>query len=661
MISPPIRTSPFAIVFIGIAVGIRCALAAPALAQVTTEDYARAESFLPENVQGLTLNFTVDVHWSGERFLYERDTAEGSEFVLVDARRGTSEPAFDHERLAESLSRVSDTTFAPHDLPVTSIAFEKARSVTLSFEGVTWSCELESYACRAEATESGPPGSVRSPDGRWDAFVRDYNLYLRDVETGEEHQITTDGEQHYGYAVPSESNLRHVTMQRMGQVPAAEVLWSPDSKRLFTQRLDERDVEEMYLIQSAPPEDVRPKLYRYRYPLPGDSILPMAELFVVDIESRRLTPFDADPVRVDAASLVWYKHIWWDADGAQIYYLEHERDFKTVHLREVDARTGRTRTLLTEQDSTLIHLNAFRFSPPNVRILGGGEETLWFSERDGWGQLYLYDGHSGELKNRVTDGEFVVREIHHIDEEERLIYFTATAVDEERDPYFRHLYRASLDGSGLTLLTPEDADHWIQFSPDGEYFVDTYTWGGHVPTTVLRDADGNLIRTLEEADLSRLEEKGWQWPERFRVKARDGETDIYGVLYRPTNFDPERSYPVVNDRGRQPDPHARGGRFESTRGERLAVAGALPGESARRRNGHLRRAIPADELRPGKILSGGQRLLSGGARSRGARIEANRLACVDAVEPAGAVDRRTGFCRNDRRRDGHGVSIACLS
>lgn len=546
MTSNLLRGSRIPILFLSMTVSALWLLPNPALAQITAEDYSRAESFLPPNTRGFTRNFIVDVHWHGERFWYKRDTTEGSAFVLVNARLGTSEHAFDHERLAESLSNASEDTFTPHNLPVTSIALDEPRAVRLTFRRASWSCELRRYECREENTEAGPEGSVRSPDGRWDAFVSDYDLYLRDVETGEEHQITTDGEQHYAYAVPTEANLGHVTMQRLGIVPNADVLWSLDSKRLLTQRIDERDVEETYLIQSTPHGDVRPKLYRYRYPLAGDSLLPMAELFIVDVQSKSLTPLEAESVRAAPSSIIREGRIWWDEDGKQVYYVEHERDFKAIHFREVDVETGRTRTLLTERDTSYIDLNALRFNRPNVRVLGGGLEILWFSERDGWGQLYLYDAASEESKRRVTDGEFVVRDIVHIDEEERLVYFTATGVDPERDPYFRHLYRASLDRPELTRLTPEDADHWIQFAPDGAYFVDTYTWGGHVPTTVLRDTDGKLIRTLEEADLSGLEEKGWQWPERFRVKARDGETDIYGVLYRPTNFDPEKSYPVID-------------------------------------------------------------------------------------------------------------------
>jgi dipeptidyl-peptidase 4 len=540
------RGSRFPILFLSMAVSTSWLVPDRALAQVTAEDYARAESFLPANMQGLTRNFTVNVQWSGERFWYRRDTTEGRAFVLVDARRGTSEPAFDHGRLAESLSSASGTTVTLHNLPVTSIALEEPRAVTVTVRRASWSCELERYECREQKTEAGPQGSVRSPDGRWDAFVRDYNLYLRAVETGEEHPITTDGEQHYAYGVPTEANLGHVTMQRLGVVLNADVLWSPDSRRLLMQRIDERDVEEAYLIQSAPPGDVRPKLFRYRYPLAGDALLPMAELFIVDVQSKAVTPLEAEPVRAAPSSIIQEGRIWWDEDGNQLYYVQHERDFKTIHFRIVDAGTGRTRTLLTERDTSYIDLNAFRFNRPNVRVLGGGDEILWFSERDGWGQLYLYDAASGELKRRVTDGEFLVRDIVHIDEEERLVYFTANGVDPEQDPYFRHLYRASLDRPEPTRLTPEDADHWIQFAPDGAFFVDTYTWGGHVPTTVLRDTDGNLIRTLEEADLSGLEKRGWQWPERFRVKARDGQTDIYGVLYRPTNFDPEKSYPVLD-------------------------------------------------------------------------------------------------------------------
>lgn len=519
-----------------------------AAAQVTAEDYARAEWWLPFNVAEVTASATVAPHWSGSRFWYERQAHDGTEFVVVDARQGTSEVAFDHGRLARALSAAADTAIAASALPVDSINLEPGQgTVYLRIGDSSWLCHPAEYVCdQGEESPSPSAGAVRSPDGRWDAFVSDYDLYLREVETDSVYRVTQDGAQYHGYAGSTQANLSYVSSARSGRILNASVLWSPDSRWLITQKVDERNVHDTYLLQSTPPDGVRPKLYTYRYPLPGDSVLPVAELLVLDVQRMAMTSVQGAPLLAAPSSPLENARVWWSADSKRIYYIEHERGYKEIHLHQVDPRTGRIRTLLSESDTSYIDLNVFRFLPPNVRVLSGGKEILWFSERDGWAQLYLYDGLTGQLKNRVTTGEFVVHDIKHVDEASRLVYFTAAGREEDRDAYFRHLYGAPLDGSELTLLTPEDADHWVRFSPDGQYFLDTYAWGGHVPTTVLRRVSGELVLTVEKADLTALREKGWRWPDRFRAKASDGDTDIYGVIYRPTRFDPARSYPVID-------------------------------------------------------------------------------------------------------------------
>ena len=530
-------------------------LPSAAYAQGTKEDYERAEKLLPANIKKYVFKLRVEPHWieKSDSFWYRNDTRDGKEFLLIDSVRNIRRPAFDHSKLAAALTLATGTEYSANKLPFESFEFvDEGKAIQFEVEKNTWKCDLVTYECvKAERIEIRPD-ELPSPDGRWVAFVKDYNLYVRLANTREEIQLSHDGEALYDYATPLPSPDLEVMVKEgklAGKVPVAAI-WSPDSKKLLSHRIDQRNVGRFHLIQSVPPEgELRPVLYSYAYPLPGDKVLPVAELVIFDVEKRTQIPVDSEPLPLlyyGSPLIEWsraYSRIQWSQASQRIHFPQIERGYGALKLRMTDVETGRTQTIVEERAATYMD----SYVPWKVRILNDGSEVIWFSERDGWSHLYLYDGKTGELKNKITTGQWVVREVTHVDEKGRWVYFTALGREEGQDPYYRHLYRIKLDGSHLELLTPEDAEHEITFSPTGQYFVDTYSRVNSAPVSVLRGGpDWGIVRELESADLELLLAMGWKWPEPFSAKARDGKTDIYGVLFRPSNFDPKKKYPVLD-------------------------------------------------------------------------------------------------------------------
>lgn len=525
---------------------ISCVLAPSSLkAQGTLEDYKRAEKFLPTNARKLVFNDRITPRWIEEssRFWYKKDLRDGKVFLLVNPEQNSIKPAFDHEKLAEALSSASGEKYQSNKLPFESFTFtDKETAIQFDIGKTTWTCDLKTYKCTKTEKKETPIDELPSPDKKWIAFVRNYNLYIRLASTGEEIQLSHDGEESYAYA-SSTPDLQ--TLIRAGAgAPKMRVsaTWSPDSKKLLTSRMDERKAKRHHLLQFAPPGEQRAKLFSWVYPLPGDEFLPQGEPVVFDVEGKKQIPIDCRPLLLPL--LMWKAggDGVWTEDSRRIYFAETERGYQKLNLYEADPSTGKTRLILTETSETCVDPHMTYLS-----LIGNGSEFIWGSERDGWCHLYLFDGKSGQLKNQITKGEFVVREIVHVDEKNRQVYFVAGGKEAGRDPYLRHLYRVNLDGTKLRLLIPEDADHSVRFSPDGKYFVDTYSKINTIAISVLRRSfDGKLIRELEKADAELLLAAGWPWPEPFQVKGRDGKTDIYGAIYRPSNFNPSHKYPVID-------------------------------------------------------------------------------------------------------------------
>jgi dipeptidyl-peptidase 4 len=519
--------------------------------------YQKAESFLPWNVFGKAFNVRIQPNWipvpnskSGQ-FWYLRQTRSGKEFVLVDVEHKTRQLVFDHSKLAVALSEIKGSTVEQYDLPFNSIEFlDDGHSILIEVDNQTWRYDLENN--QLEKTKSRriiSPQELLSPDQTLAVFTKQNNLWVRSIPSGEEFSLTEDGEVFDDYASRSDTNGIAAIKKMKGEFLPPVAVWSPDSTRLLTHRLNQEEVKEIVLVQSVPADgSVRPQPYSFHYPLPGDERVGVTELIILDVEKRTQIKIQYKPQRVPFLyTTIESGRAWWSEDSTKIYFLFTEPGDKVLRLCEADAQTGQTRVLVEEISPTHIDLNLNVAGLPNIRVVKNGAYVIWFSERDGWGHLYLYDGKSGQLIKQITQGAWVVRDILYIDEEHELIYFTAGGREFNRDPYYRFLYRISFYGDDLTLLTPEDGDHNIIFSPPGKHFVDTYSRVDTVPVTIVRDYDGRYLLHLEDADLGQILDMGWRKPERFCVKARDGKTDLYGLIYYPTSFDPSRKYPILDD------------------------------------------------------------------------------------------------------------------
>ena len=490
----------------------------------------------------------IEPHWvkDGDRFWYRNDLAGGSkEFILVDATAGSRGPAFDHERLADALSDASGSTHHADRLPFETIEFvEGTAEIRFRAGEQSWSCDLEAYECaridvdapdpapdQAGDRESerrsrrGRPGSdhpeeAESPDGTRVAFIRDHNVFVRTGENREEPiRLSTDGEEGNSYA---------------------RLSWSPDSKVLAAFRIEPGDRKDVHLIQSSPPEGGRARLTSRPYDLPGDKLATF-ELNLFDAESREHIKPEVE--RIDYG----WPRLRWSEEGGHLTYEKVDRGHQRFRLVKVDARAGEARALIDEQADTFIwtaHAEALDLRP--VTYLDQSDELIYATERSGWRHLELIDAETGEVKNMITSGEYVVRGIDLVDEDARQVWFHAGGMNEGQDPYFLHYYRVNFDGSGLVPLTEGDGNHSVQFSPDRRFLIDTFSRVDMAPVHELRRAsDGSLVLRLEEADASALVESGWEAPEVFVAKGRDGETDIWGIICRPKDFDPDRSYPVI--------------------------------------------------------------------------------------------------------------------
>jgi dipeptidyl-peptidase 4 len=509
---------------------------------LTAADYQHAAKFLVFNTRSLVYHSVRPIWISGERFWYRDSGADGAEFVLFDAAHGSHQPAFDHGRLAAALSAASGTSYKATNLPFSTFEFSAdGRSISFAVKTENWNCNLQNYQCAAEPKQTGretAPGEP-SPDGKKAAFIRDYNLWVRDVASGKETQLTSDGVKDFGYAT---DNAGWIHSDR------PILLWSPDSKKIATFQQDQRGVGEMYLVET---KVGHPVLQAWKYPLPGDAVVTTIQRVIVNLDGPRVVRLQMPPdqhrsticddIECRGSEL---EDVEWSADGAHLAFVSTSRDHKQETLRVADAATGAVRDVYEESATTQFEAGQGR---ANWKYLPASNEFIWYSERDNWGHLYLYDLGTGKLKNQITSGDWVVTQLLHVDEKNRMLYFLADGREKGENPYFAHFYRVGFDGKNLTLLTPEDGHHDITLSPSGRFFVDSYSKPDVPDVTVLRDETGKLVANVAKLDISKLAATGWQPPVPITVKARDGVTDVYGLLYKPTTLDETKKYPIVNN------------------------------------------------------------------------------------------------------------------
>jgi dipeptidyl aminopeptidase/acylaminoacyl peptidase len=536
------------------------AVAAPVGAQQVS--YSRAEQLLNWNADRLVSGDQVSPQWlkDGNRFWYRNKTASGAEFVLVDPASASRTLLFDHVKLAQAMTSASDTAFDGNKLPFQTFKFTKDgdNESEIEFNAVRkrFVCNIQAYRCTASDTLPSDVPFVKSPDRKLEAFISKNNLWVRNAETKKDSvQLTTDGVEYYSYGttMPRPSQL-----QRPQPTPVRPQLrWSPDSKKIAVMRPDERGVEHMHYISYTPQ---RPKHYSQPYALPGDTAVPYPHIHIVDVTTKSNVAVKIAP-RPNQLSLGGsVRDSAWAPNSSTLKVSFYTRGSKSAYLGVVDATTGDMRVVARDTGKTFVEISNPQ-DPGSFYVTKDMKDAFWWSERDGWGHLYRFDasgvssvvstdGDGGMTlapapKSQLTSGAWQIGQISYVDEIGKKVYFTGRGRDGFL--YYAKLYRANYDGTGLTLVTPEDANHVITFSPSGKYIVDTYSRIEAAPVTVLRSAaTGNVIKKLEEADISRLSAIGWKPGQVFSVKARDGVTDIYGVLYLPPNLDSTKKYPIIS-------------------------------------------------------------------------------------------------------------------
>ncbi|MGH2643432.1 MAG: DPP IV N-terminal domain-containing protein, partial [Chitinophagaceae bacterium] len=526
--------------------GVACAQSSED--SITAQDYTHAEQFLSWNVNPYIDHEIVRPNWiQNDRFWFRDLTANGSDFILVDPEKERERPAFDQQKLADALSKATGEQYTAEMLPFQYFKYtDNGKAILFHADGKNWSCNLKSYDCQQTEEKISNPemnffrsdfvNEVISPNGKLAAYIKDWNLWVRNLATGKETQLTTDGIKNFGYATDNAS-------WRKSDRPV--ILWSPDSKKIATFKQDQRDVKDMYLVST---NVGAPHLEKWKYEFPMDTAQMKIYRVIINVDNPRVIFLEIppDPRRsTDMDDIVYDGHmadVQWSPDGSKLAFVSTSRFNKTEKVRIADANTGEVREVFEETVPTQFESG---FGGINWRYLPGSNEFIWFSQRDNWDHLYLYDAVTGKLKNKITESDYNVSNILKVDEKSQVIYFMAAGLEAE-NPYFLQLCKINFDGKGFNVLTPEPGNHSITFSPSGNYFTDTYSKPDVPPVTVLSKLDGSVVMTLAKTDISRLTARGWRPPVPFHVKAADSKTEIYGLMFVPTDLNPDKKYPVID-------------------------------------------------------------------------------------------------------------------
>ena len=498
--------------------------------QAQQADFRTAEKFrqIGDEVGSLSVNphFLKD----SDKFWYSYKTGNGVHYYFVDPARKSRDFLFENEYLTEELTKMTNKPYNYKELPVKDIEFKKDER-TVKFKVDEFNYEYDIYTKKLVQKDSVKKETENtwmsfSPDSTYIVFARKHNLYV--MKNGDkdsvEIQLTTDGEPFFSYAYEE----RDTTNKRQW----AQAGWFDDSKKLYVVRPDNRKVKDLWVIDVLAK---RPKLEEYRYPMVGDKEVPQYELSVIDIASRKQVKIPTEKWKDQSVSVVFA-----GKESDRIYFERRRRTCDEIDICKANTETGESQVLINEKAKPYFNDQMYQLS-----FLNEGKDIVWWSERSGWGHFYHYDA-NGNLKNRITSGRWVAGRVVKIDTVGRTLYFEGYGREKGRNPYFAFVYKANIDGGGVTLLTPEDANHSTGMPKSCRYMVDNYSRVDLEPRSVLRDNNGREIMELARPDLRRLYETGWQMPERFTVKAKDGVTDLYGVMWKPFDFDSTRRYPIIS-------------------------------------------------------------------------------------------------------------------
>lgn len=528
-----------------IAVPLLSAHAGPATGPTIADRYARADLYLRPELDKLIVNADLRATFTrdGTGILYRLGSAGKRQIRYLDLVTGQSRAIVDEVQLARLLAQATGKEVDAAALRLDDPDYS-AKDGTLTFGVADKQWSLNGTGTLVEAKKGAPDGEgAVSPDGRFEIVARDYNLFARDRKSGREVALTTDGtrEQPYGRSIPQLADILEAGTEEP-KMPVS-VIWSPDSRRILSWRLDTRGVERLSITQENPPGSFYPRSFRYVYPLAGAARLPQATRLAIDVEEAlkhkraKIVPLD-----VPSESILYPSppDMGWSGGKARVQWTE--RGYQQLVVYEADPQTGKATVTAREAVKPIVTVTSSNLRPaPEL----GGE--LAVSERSGWAQLYFVSPKDPEGGIPLTRGDWEVLDIAHLDAKERTLLVTGVGREHDRNPYYRALYRVTLDGRQPVLLTPEPLDHEIEVSSDGKYFIDAMS-SPTVPTrTVVRDArDGRIVTELAQADGAALFATGYTPPEPFTGVAADGKTRLYGMIWRPANFDPKARYPIID-------------------------------------------------------------------------------------------------------------------
>lgn len=550
-------------------------------------NYQAAARFSPAKLRKIIYSTAVDPHWLKltNRFWYQYETPSGKFWYMVDPVLKTKNVLFDNEKMAAAITLIVRDPFDAQHLPIENLKFAKDEKsinfeVRSTIEEVKkdrkdkkaadsmqkkiffFNYELASQKLTEvknyEKPKAKPSWGSVAPDSSAVIFSRNYNLYWMDKEnylkavkndedsTIVEHQLTKDGVKFYSYGSDGDGEDNEVNIKNNKKRRGAYVLWSPDSKYFVLDRTDSRKVKDLWVINSTGAG--RPTLETFKYQMPGEKESPIDEFVLFNFAAKTQKTINTTAFK-DQTISTWGKESLvkdrdnefrpsiWLGDNEKFYFSRTSRDLKRVDICTINIQTGAVTQLIDERFNTYVEVQ-------RPGLIDGGKEIIHWSERDGWGHFYLFDA-NGKLKNQITSGAYHCEGIVNIDQKNRVLYFTANGREKGEDPYYLHLYRINFDGTGMKLLNPGDFDHAAGMNDEGKFVVNNFSRVNTVPKSVLLDNMGNKVMDLETADLSLLMATGYKFPEPFKVKADDGITDIYGVMYKPFDFDPKKKYPII--------------------------------------------------------------------------------------------------------------------